>query len=174
MLVIRSARNTRVKLSVVIPCYNEEKNLDVLHTRLTEVVSRCTDDYELICVNDGSRDRTLEGLRTLAAKDPHVKFLSFSRNFGHETAVAAGLDRAGASWEGEGGGVRCRGADRCRLAGPARTHRPDGRPVEAGRAGDLCQAAQTPRRPGLQEDRDLLLLSPDGQDQRDRHPAGYR
>lgn len=100
MLVIRPARNIRVKLSIIIPCYNEEKNLDVLHTRLTEVVSRCTDDYELICVNDGSRDRTLEGLQALAAKDRHVKFLSFSRNFGHETAVAAGLDRAGASWEG--------------------------------------------------------------------------
>lgn len=92
-----------MKLSVIIPCYNEEKNLDVLHRRLTEVVARCCDDYELICVNDGSKDATLEGLRRLAASDPHVKFMSFSRNFGHETAVAAGLDRAGASWADSGG-----------------------------------------------------------------------
>ncbi len=89
-----------MKLSVIIPCYNEEKNLEVLHRRLTEVVSRCSSEYELICVNDGSRDGTLEGLRRLAERDPRVKFLSFSRNFGHETAVAAGLDRAGASWAG--------------------------------------------------------------------------
>lgn len=90
-----------MKLSVVIPAYNEEKNLDVLHARMTEVLERCCqkqgwsrDAFELIFVNDGSRDGTLEGLRRLAEKDPRVRFLSFSRNFGHETAVAAGLDRA--------------------------------------------------------------------------------
>lgn len=86
-----------MKLSVVIPAYNEEKNLDVLHTRLTTVLEKCAPavtDFELIFVNDGSRDGTLAGLQRLAAADPRVKFLSFSRNFGHETAVAAGLDRA--------------------------------------------------------------------------------
>jgi glycosyltransferase involved in cell wall biosynthesis len=83
-----------VKLSVVIPAWNEEKNLPLLHERLGRVAAASTDDYELIFINDGSRDGTLAGLRALAAADPHVKYLSFSRNFGHEAAVAAGLDRA--------------------------------------------------------------------------------
>lgn len=83
-----------MKLSVIIPAYNEEKNLDVLHARLTSVMESCCDDHELIFVNDGSRDATLDGLHRLAAADRRVRFLSFSRNFGHETAVAAGLDRA--------------------------------------------------------------------------------
>ena len=88
-----------MKLSVIIPAYNEEKNLDVLHARLTGVLEKCAPavrEFELIFVNDGSRDGTLDGLRRLAEQDPRVKFLSFSRNFGHETAVAAGLDRADA------------------------------------------------------------------------------
>src|SRR6185436_8244313 len=67
---------------------------DTLHARLTAVLERCCDDHELILVNDGSRDATLEHLRRLALADTRVRFLSFSRNFGHETAVAAGLDRA--------------------------------------------------------------------------------
>src|SRR5947207_189200 len=83
-----------VKLSVIIPCWNEEHNLPVLHQRLTETVARAAEDYELIFVNDGSRDNTLAVLRELAAKDPRTRFVSFSRNFGHEIAVAAGLDRA--------------------------------------------------------------------------------
>jgi dolichol-phosphate mannosyltransferase len=86
-----------MKLSVIIPAYNEEKNLSVLHARLTGVLERSLPNgftHELIFVNDGSRDRTLDGLRALSQQDPRVKFLSFSRNFGHEAAVAAGLDRA--------------------------------------------------------------------------------
>jgi polyisoprenyl-phosphate glycosyltransferase len=81
-------------LSVVIPAYNEERNLDLLHRRLTDVLERSVDRHELIFVNDGSRDQTLAGLRSLAARDTRVRFLSFSRNFGHEVAVAAGMDRA--------------------------------------------------------------------------------
>lgn len=83
-----------MKLSVVIPCCNEEKNLPTLHKRLTETVSKAAADHELIFVNDGSRDRTLDILRELASVDPRVRYVSFSRNFGHEIAVAAGLDRA--------------------------------------------------------------------------------
>lgn len=85
-----------MKLAVVIPAYNEEKNLETLHRRLTGVLEGCCDDHELIFVNDGSRDGTLQGLRRLSEVDPRVKYLSFSRNFGHEIAVAAGLDRADA------------------------------------------------------------------------------
>lgn len=83
-----------MKISVVIPAYNEEKNLGVLHERLTRVLESCVDDHELILVNDGSADGTLEGLRKLHRADGRVKYASFSRNFGHETAVAAGMDRA--------------------------------------------------------------------------------
>jgi dolichol-phosphate mannosyltransferase len=83
-----------VKLSVVIPAYNEEKNLGTLHARLTAVLASCCDDHEIVFVNDGSRDHTLEGLRALARSDRRVKYLNFSRNFGHEVAVAAGMDRA--------------------------------------------------------------------------------
>ncbi len=83
-----------MKLSVVIPAYNEERNLPLLYQRLTAAVECCTDDHELLFVNDGSRDNTLGVLRELADKDARVKFISLSRNFGHEIAVAAGLDRA--------------------------------------------------------------------------------
>ncbi len=85
-----------MKLAVVIPAYNEEKNLDALHARLTAVLERCADDHELLFVNDGSRDATLDGLRRLAAADARVRYISLSRNFGHEVAVAAGLDHADA------------------------------------------------------------------------------
>ncbi|MBX3386067.1 MAG: glycosyltransferase family 2 protein [Phycisphaeraceae bacterium] len=88
--------NERMKLAVVIPAFNEEKNLDTLHRRLTGVLEGCCGEHELIFVNDGSRDGTLQGLRLLAEKDPRVKYVSLSRNFGHEVAVAAGLDRADA------------------------------------------------------------------------------
>jgi glycosyltransferase involved in cell wall biosynthesis len=83
-----------VKLSVVIPTFNEEPNLALLHRRLTAVLSGCANDHELIFVDDCSTDGTLSGLRQLAAADRRVRFISFSRNFGHEIAVAAGIDRA--------------------------------------------------------------------------------
>jgi len=83
-----------MKLSVIIPCWNEEHNLPVLHTRLTETIAGVCEEHEFIYVNDGSRDNTLGVLRELAAADASVKFISFSRNFGHEIAVAAGLDKA--------------------------------------------------------------------------------
>ncbi|MFN7020963.1 MAG: glycosyltransferase family 2 protein [Phycisphaerales bacterium] len=83
-----------MKLSIIIPCLNEEANLRTLHERLTRVASAASEDHELIFVDDGSRDRTLGLLRELAASNPRVRYVSFSRNFGHEVAVAAGLDRA--------------------------------------------------------------------------------
>ncbi|MDE7150437.1 MAG: glycosyltransferase family 2 protein [Bacteroidales bacterium] len=81
-------------ISVVIPIYNESDNLEALHRRLTERVSSLTADYELIFVNDGSLDDSLPRLRMLAAADPHVFYVNFSRNFGHQIAVTAGLDYA--------------------------------------------------------------------------------
>ena len=80
--------------SVVIPCYNEEAVLHETHRRLTQVMSAMDGDYELVYVNDGSRDRTAEILNTLAQEDSHTRVIHFARNAGHQMAVTAGLDYA--------------------------------------------------------------------------------
>jgi len=79
-------------LSVIIPCYNEELVIAETYKRLTVVMTSLNHDYELIFINDGSKDLTLPILQDLAAKDPKVKVLDFSRNFGHQCAVTAGLN----------------------------------------------------------------------------------
>lgn len=79
------------ELSVVVPVYNEEAVLGQLVLRLHKACSGITEAYELVFVNDGSRDRSLEMLRGYAADDPKVKYISFSRNFGHQNAVMAGI-----------------------------------------------------------------------------------
>ena len=80
-------------LSVIIPIYNEELNINKLFERLDKVISEMQlNSYEYIFINDGSRDNSLELIRTLAEKYPYVKFINFSRNFGHQIAVSAGLD----------------------------------------------------------------------------------
>jgi len=81
-------------LSVVIPAYNEEESLHECHKRLTGVLSQLDMDYELVFVNDGSRDRTLEILSQLQQQDSHVSVVDLSRNFGKEIALSAGLDMA--------------------------------------------------------------------------------
>lgn len=83
-------------LSVVIPIYNEAANIGELHRRLTGILAPMAlpGGYELVFVNDGSRDDSLALLQALGARDPHVRYLSFSRNFGHQIAVTAGLDKA--------------------------------------------------------------------------------
>ncbi|HXY57744.1 MAG TPA: glycosyltransferase family 2 protein [Methylocystis sp.] len=82
------------ELSVVVPAYNEAKNLRPLLARLAPVLERSARDFEIIFVDDGSSDQTLQTLRDLAREDAHVSALSFSRNFGKEIAIAAGLDAA--------------------------------------------------------------------------------
>lgn len=83
-------------VSVVCPCYNEEPVLPLYYAAMNErVFARLTDyDFELIFVNDGSKDRTLPMLRELAKADERVKYISFSRNFGKEAAMYAGLQHA--------------------------------------------------------------------------------
>lgn len=78
-------------LSVVIPVFNEQDNIPVLHERLQKTADQLGVSYDLIFINDGSRDNTLARLAEIAAKDPHVKYIDFSRNFGHQIAVTAGL-----------------------------------------------------------------------------------
>jgi glycosyltransferase involved in cell wall biosynthesis len=84
-------------LSVVVPCYNEEEVLPACHARLTSVLGQLGMAYEIVYVNDGSRDRTLPLLEGLAAADPHVAYVNLSRNFGKEIALTAGLDHARAT-----------------------------------------------------------------------------
>lgn len=80
--------------SVVVPVYNEEEVLTQTYERLTSVLARLEGNYELIFVNDGSKDRTISILQHLQFQDSHVKYLDFSRNFGHQVAITAGVDYA--------------------------------------------------------------------------------
>lgn len=83
-----------VKYSVVIPAYNEEAVICESHRRLSGVMASTGESYELIFVNDGSADRTPELLRQLCEQDPNCRMVSFSRNFGHQTAITAGMEYA--------------------------------------------------------------------------------
>lgn len=85
-----------MKLSIVIPLFNEEAVIGTTYSRVSEMLAGLTSqnlisDFELLFVDDGSRDRSLQILRTLALESPRVKVVSLSRNFGHQRALAAGL-----------------------------------------------------------------------------------
>ncbi|MEO8906401.1 MAG: glycosyltransferase family 2 protein [Polyangiaceae bacterium] len=87
----------RPTLTVVIPIFNEEEVLPELARRLREVIGvweRQIESWEVVFVDDGSKDESLKQLKALAATEPRFKVLSFSRNFGHQMAITAGLDRA--------------------------------------------------------------------------------
>ena len=92
-------------LSVVVSVYNEEQALKECYTEMKRVLNTLSWDYELIFVNHGSSDGSLEVLKALASENPKVKLISFSRNFGHEAAMIAGLDYS------TGDGVVCMDAD---------------------------------------------------------------
>jgi glucosyltransferase len=81
-------------LSLIIPCYNEEESVPLFYAEAIKVLSGMNCSYELIFVNDGSRDKTLDILKDIAASDRHVIYLSFSRNFGKEAAMYAGFCNA--------------------------------------------------------------------------------
>jgi glycosyltransferase involved in cell wall biosynthesis len=81
-------------LSVVAPCFNEEGVLHELYRRISQVLDGSGETWELVLVNDGSRDRTPEIMRELHAQDDRVKVVDFARNFGHQIAVTAGMDYA--------------------------------------------------------------------------------
>jgi len=85
-------RSRRPLVSIVAPCYNEEAGLPEFHRRMTDAARQVAgDDYEIIFVNDGSRDRTRDVIETLLAADSHVVAINLSRNFGHQAALTAGL-----------------------------------------------------------------------------------
>lgn len=80
--------------SIIAPIYNEEPIIDALYQRIMTVMDGTGEPWELVLVNDGSRDRSLEMMMALHEQDPRVRVVSFARNFGHQTAVTAGLDYA--------------------------------------------------------------------------------
>ena len=87
------------KLSIIVPCYNEEEVLPLFYAEITRVMDEMKRTYaeltfELLFIDDGSRDKTLTQLRELASKDQRVRYISFSRNFGKEAGMFAGLENA--------------------------------------------------------------------------------
>ena len=81
-----------MEISIVVPLYNEEKNIRLMHDRLVSSILKITSNFEIIYVNDGSNDNSFLELLKLSNEDERVKYINFSRNFGHQIAVTAGLD----------------------------------------------------------------------------------
>lgn len=81
-------------ISIVVPVYFEEEVVEKCYLKLTSVAESCSYKYEILFVNDGSEDRTLEILERIAKVDSHVKVINFSRNFGHQIAITAGIEKA--------------------------------------------------------------------------------
>ncbi len=83
------------RISLVVPVFNEAAIISEFHRRATTVLRQCGHPYEIVFVDDGSSDNSLGMLRDLANGDPHIRIVSFSRNFGHQAAVTAGMRNAG-------------------------------------------------------------------------------
>lgn len=83
-----------MKISVVVPCYNEEESVGLFYKEMSSVAEKMEYEFEYIFVNDGSSDNTLEILMELSRSDERVKYISFSRNFGKESAIYAGFSKA--------------------------------------------------------------------------------
>ena len=86
--------NSEVAYSIVVPVFNEEAVIAVTYERLKKVMDTTGQPYELLFVNDGSSDRTAQILSEICQKDTNVKLINFSRNFGHQIAISAGMDNA--------------------------------------------------------------------------------
>lgn len=82
------------KVTLVVPCYNEEEVIEVAHKRIFDVLVGLGTNFEIIYIDDGSRDSTIEKLKDIAASCREVGIISFSRNFGHQIAITAGMDAA--------------------------------------------------------------------------------
>ncbi|MBR3210697.1 MAG: glycosyltransferase family 2 protein [Bacilli bacterium] len=85
--------NKKEKISLIVPCYNEEESIPLFYEETNKISKKMKDvEFEMIFVNDGSKDKTLEILRKLSKKDKRVRYISFSRNFGKEAGMYAGLE----------------------------------------------------------------------------------
>ena len=85
-------------IAIIVPCYNEQEALPIFYEETTKVMSKLNYDYKILLINDGSKDNTLAIMKSIAEKDNHVKYLSFSRNFGKEAAMYAGFCNANADY----------------------------------------------------------------------------
>lgn len=86
---------SKEKISIIVPCYNEEEALPIFYKEINRVSKEMKNvDFEFLFINDGSRDKTLDILRDLSKNDKRVRFISFSRNFGKEAGMYAGLENA--------------------------------------------------------------------------------
>lgn len=86
--------STKPTITVIAPVYNEEGNIDRLYERVSAVLNTTNELWELVLINDGSRDGSAEKMRALAERDERVRVVNFARNFGHASAVTAGMDYA--------------------------------------------------------------------------------
>ncbi len=84
------------KISIIVPCYNEEAALPLFYEELQKNLKDFNNNvsFEILFVNDGSKDNTINVIKDLASKDNQIKYISFSRNFGKESAIYAGLENA--------------------------------------------------------------------------------
>ncbi len=87
-------QTSRPRYSIIAPIFNEEGNIALLYERMVKVMETTGEAWELILVNDGSTDRSPDLIDDLAHRDPRIKTINFARNFGHQTAVTAGIDFA--------------------------------------------------------------------------------
>ena len=87
-----------MKVSLIVPCYNEQESLPVFYEEMMKIVKKMSCQYELIFINDGSKDRTLSILKEFSAENDNVTYISFSRNFGKEAAMYAGFCNADADY----------------------------------------------------------------------------
>ena len=85
-------------LAVIAPCYNEERNLKVFYDRLLQTIKQLNVEYKIHFIDDGSKDRTWEIIKNLKAKDDNIHAIKFSRNFGHQSAISAGIKKAEADY----------------------------------------------------------------------------
>jgi len=85
---------SKIRYSIVAPCWNEQESLPELYRRIKTVLDQTQEPWELVLINDGSTDRTVEVMHQLNASDPRVHYIDFARNFGHQIAVTAGMDYA--------------------------------------------------------------------------------
>ena len=85
---------SQITISIVCPCYNEEQVVALFLDKLTPILEATHETYEVICINDGSRDQTLDKLIEAKKHYPALQILNLSRNFGKEAAMTAGLDHA--------------------------------------------------------------------------------
>jgi dolichol-phosphate mannosyltransferase len=84
----------QIQYSIIVPLYNEEQVINETYKRLKNVMDSTREPYEIIFVNDGSRDKTLGMAKEICSHDSAIKLISFSRNFGHQTAITAGMDNS--------------------------------------------------------------------------------